>query len=71
MENDHFYNETKYCTRCADYVRFLRNLEASYCVHCGSKVKLFSAKDRRSFINGLKEDKERRRNKAGNNKRAS
>lgn len=71
MEHDHFSNETKYCTRCADYVRFLRSMETSYCVECGAKVKLFSAKDHRSFIQGLKEDKEKRQKKAGNTKRAS
>ncbi len=49
MGNGDFYGEKKFCDQCNDYVAFLMSVNASYCVHCGSKVRLFSGKDREQF----------------------
>ena len=48
-----YYAESKYCPRCNEYVRFLMSLQASYCVHCGSRVHLFSRKDQDAFLRSL------------------
>ena len=57
MRQTGFYTETKFCSRCDDYVRFLQSVQACYCVECGSKVHLFSVGDRKAFLSQLKEDK--------------
>jgi len=44
-----FYNTTKYCPCCAKNVRYLASIELSYCVDCGSEVRLFSASEWASF----------------------
>ena len=59
MEPNGFYHTKKYCPKCHDYVRFLQNLEASYCVACGARVRLFNAKDKRAFVRGLAADRKR------------
>ncbi|KAA3608687.1 MAG: hypothetical protein DWQ01_11320 [Planctomycetota bacterium] len=61
MIGSNYYEETKYCPRCDEYVRFLQNLAASYCVECGSKVHLFSKKDRTRFLTALQAEKASRR----------
>jgi hypothetical protein len=43
------YSETKYCPRCRRYVRYLMALHESYCVHCDTKVRLFSDEDMNKF----------------------
>jgi len=43
------FDERKYCSRCRRYVRYLTSLNQSYCIHCDSKVVLFSKKDMRDF----------------------
>ena len=55
--NIHYYNTKKYCPTCREYVRFLQSLDESFCVDCGSKVRLFSSADKRSFLHSLKQDR--------------
>jgi hypothetical protein len=44
------YNtEKKYCEHCKAYVRYLMSVDASYCVECGNRVRLFSRDDARKF----------------------
>ncbi len=54
METD-FYNDRKYCPTCFGYVSYLQSMEQSYCVQCGSIVRLFSEEDWTSFHESLKE----------------
>jgi len=61
MPQTNYYKDTKYCPRCHDYVRFLQSLEASFCVSCGGKVRLFSAADKRAFLRSLQADKDARK----------
>jgi uncharacterized protein (DUF983 family) len=58
-----YYNSKKYCPSCREYVRFLQSIDESFCVACGSKVRLFSTADKRAFLDGLKADKETRKDK--------
>lgn len=61
MAQPDYYSDKKYCPRCADYQRYLQSLEASFCIECGAKVRLFSAADKRAFLRGLVADKEARK----------
>lgn len=58
-----YYNSKKYCPSCREYVRFLQSLDESFCVACGSKVRLFSTADKQAFLDGLKAEKETRKDK--------
>mgnify|MGYP001564276206 CR=1 FL=1 len=49
MTNRDFYNETKWCESCRTYVHFVMSVNHSYCVQCGSRVKLFNKDDSRRF----------------------
>ena len=49
-----YYDETKWCKRCKQYVRYLLSLKGSYCVHCGTEVVLFNRKDLSEFRKTLK-----------------
>ncbi|MEW6073184.1 MAG: hypothetical protein AB1726_11420 [Planctomycetota bacterium] len=55
MEPTDFYNDRKYCQACRAYVPYLQSLEQSWCAICGSKVRLFSDDDWKSFHNSLKD----------------
>ena len=55
MEHTDFYNDRKYCQACGDYVPYLQSMEHSYCAVCGSKARLFSDDDWKSFHDSLKE----------------
>ncbi len=44
-----FYDDTKWCTRCRKYVRYMRSLDTCHCVHCDRRVRLFSRRDLRAF----------------------
>lgn len=57
MERPDFYAETKWCPRCQDYVRYLMSVDYSYCVQCGSKVRLFSDEDAQRFSANLERRK--------------
>jgi hypothetical protein len=54
IPND-FYNDRKFCERCQGYVSYLQSTEQSYCVQCGSAVRLFSESDWTAFNEALKE----------------
>jgi hypothetical protein len=47
MDAPEFYKEQKWCERCQHYVRFLMSVNQSYCVDCGSRVRLFNRDDAR------------------------
>jgi len=64
METD-FYSDRKFCPQCLDYVSYLQSLEHSYCVQCGTQVRLFSDQDWCSFHDSLKD----RRAKGGRPRR--
>lgn len=57
MIQSNFFQDQKYCPRCHDYVRYLQSVDASFCVACGAKVRLFSAADKRAFLRSLKDAK--------------
>ena len=57
METNDFYNDRKYCHECDEYVPYLRSMEHSYCVQCGTEVRLFSRDDWERFHESLKERK--------------
>ncbi|MAW60862.1 MAG: hypothetical protein CMJ94_08515 [Planctomycetes bacterium] len=59
----HYYNAKKYCPSCRDYVRYLQSIDSSFCVECGSKVRLFSTADKKAFLDGLKADKAAKKDK--------
>ena len=52
-----FYSDLKYCDCCGDYQRYLMSMEHSYCVECGSKVRLFSSEDWENFNEKMKASK--------------
>lgn len=56
MQND-FYNDLKWCESCGDYERYLMSMEHSYCVECGSKVRLFNEEDWQAFNDKIKASK--------------
>jgi hypothetical protein len=57
MSNVDFYSERKWCNQCKTYVRYLMSVEHSYCVHCGTRVQLFSSDDARRFIETVQRHK--------------
>lgn len=66
-----YYNEKKWCDSCSSYVNFLMSVDDSYCVHCGSKVRLFNKEDLKNFTAALTKEKDQRkgrRAKAGEKK---
>ena len=58
MEIIDYYNEKKWCEKCGGYVRFLMSVDHSFCVDCGSPVRLFSKTDWEAFHSVLKAEKE-------------
>lgn len=48
-----FYTETKWCTTCKTYVRYIMSVNASYCVHCGATVRMFNPEDSQRFSNDM------------------
>ena len=57
MGNGDFYGEQKWCDECKQYTRYLMSVNHSYCVTCGSKVRLFSREDSRRFSENVKRHK--------------
>ena len=50
MSNTHdFYTDTKWCDQCNGYVHYLMSVNHSYCVDCGSRVRLFNPQDSQRF----------------------
>lgn len=61
MQSNDYYGETKWCPCCERQVRFLASIELSYCVECGSEVRLFSQAEWTRFTETL----EARKSKGG------
>lgn len=57
MDNRDFYQEKKWCGTCGTYVRYLMSVNHSYCVECGTPVKLFSKEDAQRFNANLEKRK--------------
>ncbi len=49
MSNADYNAERKWCETCKSYVRYLMSVDHSYCVECGSRVRLFSREDAARF----------------------
>ena len=49
MSSQDFYGERKWCEQCKDYVRYLMSMDHSFCVTCGSKVRLVNKEDQSRF----------------------
>lgn len=49
MDIRDYYKETKWCEHCKGYVHYLMSVNKSYCVTCGTEVKLFSEEDSQRF----------------------
>ena len=52
-----FDRETKWCESCQTQVRFLMSVNASYCICCGSKVRLFSKDEATRFAATVQRNK--------------
>ncbi len=57
MSQTDFYGERKWCTSCREYVRYLMSVNHSYCINCGTQVRLFSKGDAERFTDEVKRHK--------------
>ena len=57
MGDRDFLSEKKWCEKCNSYQRYLMSVDRSFCIECGSAVRLFSKADAEKFG----EDLQRRR----------
>ena len=57
MDHQDFYHEKKWCGHCNIYVRYLMSVNHSYCVDCGTQVKLFNTEDASRFSTSLEKRK--------------
>ena len=57
MDHQDFYHEKKWCGQCNTYVRYLMSVNHSYCVDCGTQVKLFNKEDALRFSTSLEKRK--------------
>ena len=57
MDHQDFYHEKKWCGHCHTYVRYLMSVNHSYCVSCGTQVKLFNKEDAVLFSTSLEKRK--------------
>jgi len=57
MDQRDYYQEKKWCDTCNAYVRYLMSVNHSYCVACGTQVRLFSAGDCEQFASDLEKRK--------------
>jgi hypothetical protein len=71
MENLDFYSDRKFCPQCNDYVHYLMSIEHSYCVGCGSEVRLFSENDWTAFNEALQAKRPRGGRPRKNNKESA
>jgi hypothetical protein len=53
MNRFDYYSDRKFCPTCNTYVPYLMSIDQSYCVHCGSAVRLFSQQDWDHFHTNL------------------
>jgi hypothetical protein len=49
MQIRDFYCEVKWCAKCNAYVHYMMSVNHSYCVQCGSPVRLFNKEDSDRF----------------------
>ena len=59
MENLDYYSDRKFCPQCKDYVHYLMSIDQSYCVDCGSEVRLFSEDDWVAFNESIQSKRPR------------
>jgi rRNA maturation endonuclease Nob1 len=52
-----FYREKKWCAGCRDYVQYLMSVNHSFCITCGTQVRLFSKPDSERFTDEVKRHK--------------
>ena len=57
MAKSDYYDETKFCDHCKQRVRFLMSVNHSYCVQCGSRVRLFSREESEHFQRSVQRHK--------------
>ena len=57
MDHPDFYSDRKFCHDCQEYVSYLMGMEHSYCVQCGTQVRLFSDDDWKVFNESMNERK--------------
>ena len=48
-----FAQEKKWCPKCEDYRRYLMSINHSFCVQCGTQMRLFSKQDQARFTEEL------------------
>ncbi len=48
-----FQEDKKWCGKCNDYQPYLMSVNRSYCVSCGSQVRLFSKEDSLRFTDQM------------------
>lgn len=44
-----FHEDTKFCPCCNQYGRYLASFDRSFCIECGSEMRLFSDDDWSAF----------------------
>ena len=49
MSKSDFNSETKWCDQCKTYQPYLQSVDHSFCVECGTRVRLFSSTDAEAF----------------------
>lgn len=52
MKTD-FEQERKWCPKCEAYRRYLMSINHSFCIECGTQMRLFSQKDQARFTEEL------------------
>ncbi len=57
MDNSEFYRETKWCDACKTYVRFLMSVNHSFCIDCGSRVRMFNREESSRFAETVQRHK--------------
>jgi hypothetical protein len=57
MTHVDFNAERKWCEKCRTYVRYLMSVDHSYCIDCGSRVRLFSRDDATRFVETVQRHK--------------
>ncbi|MHC4515986.1 MAG: hypothetical protein ACYTGW_14895 [Planctomycetota bacterium] len=48
-----FEHEKKWCPKCGAYRHYLMSVNHSFCVECGTQMRLFNKKDQQRFTEEL------------------
>ncbi len=48
-----FEHEKKWCPKCEAYRHYLMSVDHSFCVQCGTQMRLFNNQDRQRFAEAL------------------